>query len=87
MVDLFSLLIDFGSTGYDDKVRAFSFCEKKSIISRICQFNVFEVWSSLVIDRYGNFHLTDTDTNMLIITYANTDTAKKKMNSPIPIPL
>ena len=68
MVDLFSLLIDFGSTGYDDKVRAFSFCEKKSIISRICQFNVFEVWSSLVIDRYGNFHLTDTDTNMLIIT-------------------
>ena len=36
---------------------------------------------ALLIERYGNFHLTDTD--MLIITYADTD--KKKMNSPIPI--
>ena len=35
----------------------------------------------LVKDRYGNFHLTDTD--MLIITDADTD--KKKTNSPIPI--
>ena len=40
----------------------------------------------IVIDRYGNFHLTDT--NMLIITDADTDTDtdKKKTNSPIPIP-
>ena len=38
-------------------------------------------YSSLVIDRYGNFQLTDTDIDMLIITDADTD--KKKMNSPI----
>ena len=28
----------------------------------------------LVIDRYGNFHLTDTDTDMVILTHADTDT-------------
>ena len=41
----------------------------------------------VVIDRYGNFHLTDTD--MLIITYTDTDTDTdmKKTNSPIPIPI
>ena len=39
----------------------------------------------LVIDRYGNFHLTDTD--MLIITYTDTDTDQKETNSPIPIPI
>ena len=46
-----------------------------------------------MIDRYGNFHLTDTDTNMLIITDADTDkkenkftdTDNQKRNSPIPI--
>ena len=44
---------------------------------------------ALVIDRYGNFHLTDTDNDMLIITDADTDTDtdtdKKKTNSSIPI--
>ena len=47
----------------------------------------------VVIDRYGNFHLTDTDTDMLIITKADTDkkenkftdTDNQKRNSPIPI--
>ena len=57
------------------------------------------VVNTIVIDRYGNFHLTntDTDTDMLIITYTDTDTDKKeneftdtdtdkkKRNSPIPI--
>ena len=33
---------------------------------------------TVVIDQYGNFHLTDTDTDMLIITYTDTDTDKKK---------
>ena len=28
----------------------------------------------LVINRYENFHLTDTDTDMLIITKADPDT-------------
>ena len=37
----------------------------------------------VVIDRYGNFHLTDIDTDMLIITDAYTDTHKKKTNLPI----
>ena len=39
-----------------------------------------------MIDRYGNFHLTDTntDTDILIITDADTD--KKKTNSLKPIP-
>ena len=46
---------------------------------------------SLVIDRYGNSHLTDTDTDMLIITDTDkkenkfTDTDNQKRNSPIPI--
>ena len=39
----------------------------------------------LVVDRYGNFHLTDTD--MLIIAYTDTRTDQKKTNSPIPIPI
>ena len=48
-----------------------------------------------MIDRYGNFHLTDTNNDMLIITYTDTDekeneftdtdTDKKKRNSPITI--
>ena len=44
-----------------------------------------DILMGLVIDRYGNFHLTntDTDTDMLIITY----TDKKKTNSPISIPI
>ena len=48
-----------------------------------CSFKLFDTWFELVIDRYGNFHLTDTDTDMLIITDADTD--KKKINSRIPI--
>ena len=28
----------------------------------------------LVLDRYGNFHLTDTDTDMLILTYVTAKT-------------
>ena len=45
------------------------------------------VVNTIVIDRCGNFHLTDTDTDtdMLIITYTDTDTNKKKTNSPLPI--
>ena len=41
----------------------------------------------LVIDRYGNFHLTDTDMLITNDGDAHTDTDKKKMNSPIPIPI
>ena len=43
----------------------------------------------LVIDRYGNFRLTDTDTDMLIIMNTDTDTNTdmKKTISPIPIPI
>ena len=32
---------------------------------------VIERMKILVIDQYGNFHLTDTDTDMLIITDAD----------------
>ena len=39
--------------------------------------------SKVVIDGYENCHITDTDTNMLIITDANTD--KEKTNSSISI--
>ena len=43
----------------------------------------------LVIDLYGNFHFTNTDTNIPTITDAdtNTNTDKKKTWSPIPIPI
>ena len=44
---------------------------------------ISERQKTIVIDRYGNFHITDADTDMLIIT--NTDNDKKKINSPIPI--
>ena len=33
-----------------------------------------------MIDWYGNFHLTDTDTDMLIMNDANTDTDIDKKN-------
>ena len=49
------------------------------------KFYFYKTEIQLVIDRYGNFHLTDTD--MLIITNADTNTDKKKTNSPIPIPI
>ena len=57
-------------------------------VSLIIDFLVFHLkintpLTTVVIDRYGNSHLTDTD--MFIITDADTD--KKKTNSPIPIPI
>ena len=54
-------------------------------ITRLKPIHIQESLDSrgVVIDRYGNFHLTDIDTDMLIITDAYTDTHKKKTNLPI----